>query len=279
MTKVELKPCFLTTKRLQPEYPLFVYLPGMDGTGQLLRSQTAGLESGFDVRCLAIPREDLTSWDELTNNVLDLIHAELEKTSQRTLYLCGESFGGCLAMKVAVAAPHLFKRIILINPASSFHRRPWLGWASQLAYIFPSCWFELTALGLLPFLASLARMTRSDRLELLKVMRSIPPETVLWRLTLIKEFDIDEKQLHRLNQPVLLIGSADDRLLPSLTEVKRLAKILPNNKLAVLPNSGHACLLEQGTNLYEIMQVNDFLESRDEVNAFAEAIAKRDPRN
>ncbi|MFH7028878.1 MAG: alpha/beta fold hydrolase [Heteroscytonema crispum UTEX LB 1556] len=279
MAKVELKPCFLTPKRLRPESPLFVYLPGMDGTGQLLRSQTAGLESGFDVRCLGIPREDLTSWDELTNNVLDLIHAELEKTSQRTLYLCGESFGGCLAMKVAVAAPQLFKRIIFINPASSFHRRPWLAWASQLAYIFPPCWFEVSALGLLPFLASLARMTRSDRLELLKTLRSVPPETLLWRLSLIKEFDIDEKQLHRLNQPVLLIGSAEDRLLPSLTEVTRLAEILPNNKLVVLPNSGHACLLEQGTNLYEIMQVNDFLENRDETGAYPEAIAKRDTRN
>lgn len=77
--EVELKPCFLTPKRLRPEYPLFVYLPGMDGTGQLLRSQTAGLEVGFDVRCFAIPRKDLTSWDVLTNSVLDLIHAELEK--------------------------------------------------------------------------------------------------------------------------------------------------------------------------------------------------------
>lgn len=77
--KVSLQPCFLTPKRLQPEYPLFVYLPGMDGTGQLLRSQTAGLEIGFDVRCLAIPREDLTSWEVLTNNVLHLIHRTTKK--------------------------------------------------------------------------------------------------------------------------------------------------------------------------------------------------------
>ncbi|MHC5833281.1 MAG: alpha/beta fold hydrolase, partial [Nostoc sp.] len=40
ITEVELNPCFLTPERVQPEYPLLVYLPGMDGTGQLLRSQT-----------------------------------------------------------------------------------------------------------------------------------------------------------------------------------------------------------------------------------------------
>lgn len=60
ISEVELKPCFLTPKRVQPDYPLLVYLPGMDGTGQLLRSQTAGLETGFDVRSLALPGKTLT---------------------------------------------------------------------------------------------------------------------------------------------------------------------------------------------------------------------------
>jgi pimeloyl-ACP methyl ester carboxylesterase len=259
--KVELKPCFLTPKRLQPEFPLFVYLPGMDGTGQLLRTQTAGLEEGFDVRCLAIPRDDLTSWDVLTNNVLDLIHAELEKSSQRPVYLCGESFGGCLAMKVAIKAPKLFKRIILINPASAFHLHPWFNWASQLTYIVPDCFFEFGALGLLPFLAALQRISKSDRKELLKTMRSVPPKTVLWRISLVREFQVDDVQLHRLTQPVLLIAGARDRLLPSLAEVSRLVKILPNAKLLVLPESGHACLLEAETNLYEILKQHNFLVS------------------
>lgn len=263
--EVELNPCFLTPKRVQPEYPLLVYLPGMDGTGQLLRSQTAGLEAGFDVRCLALPRKDLNTWDVLTKSVLDLIHAELEKSSQRPVYLCGESFGACLAMEVAIQAPHLFKRIILINPASAFRLRPWLTWASQLTYLVPSELYDVGALGLLPFLASLPRISRSDRHELLKTMRSVPPETVLWRLSLLREFEVDEEQLSRLTQPVLLIAGGSDRLLPSVTEVKRIANILSNTKIVVLPNCGHACLLEEDINLYEILKDNDFLESKADI--------------
>ncbi|MEH2067792.1 MAG: alpha/beta hydrolase [Nostoc sp.] len=263
--EVELKPCFLTPKRLQPDYPLFVYLPGMDGTGQLLRSQTAGLEVGFDVRCFAIPRKDLTTWDVLTNNVLDLIHSELEKSSSRPVYLCGESFGGCLAMKVAIKAPQLFKRIILINPASAFRLRSWLNWASQITYLVPSGLYDIGALGLLPFLASLPRISRGDRHELLRTMRSVPSETVLWRLSLLREFEIDEEQLRHLTQPVLLIAGASDRLLPSVTEVKRIANIIPNTKIMVLPNCGHACLLEQNINLYEILKANDFLETKADI--------------
>ncbi|PHJ54868.1 alpha/beta hydrolase [Nostoc linckia z18] len=260
--EVELKPCFLTPKRLQPEYPLFVYLPGMDGTGQLLRSQTAGLEVGFDVRCFAIPRKDLTSWDVLTNSVLDLIHAELEKSSHRPVYLCGESFGGCLAMKVAINAPQLFKRIILINPASAFQLRPWLNWASQITDLVPSGLYDIGALGLLPFLASLPRISRSDRHELLRTMRSVPPETVHWRLSLLREFNVDEQKLRQLTQPVLLIAGGSDRLLPSVSEVKRIANIIPNTKIVVLPHCGHACLLEQNMNLYEILKANDFLQNQ-----------------
>lgn len=259
--KVELKPCFLTPRRLQPNYPLFVYLPGMDGTGQLLRTQTAGLEAGFDVRCLAIPREDRSTWDVLTHNVLNLIHAELEKSSQRAVYLCGESFGGCLAQKVAIAAPQLFKRIILINPASSFHLRPLYEWASQFTSLVPPCVFDFGVVGLLPFLTALSRISRSDRQELLRTIRSIPAETVCWRLSLIKEFHVEQEQLQKLAQPVLLLASAMDRLLPSLAEAQRLAKILPNSKIVILPESGHACLLETDINLYEIMKQQNFLET------------------
>ncbi|MEH2259399.1 alpha/beta fold hydrolase [Nostoc sp.] len=271
ITEVELNPCFLTPKRVQPEYPLLVYLPGMDGTGQLLRSQTAGLEAGFDVRCLALPRKDLNTWDVLTKSVLDLIDAELEKSSQRPVYLCGESFGGCLAMKVAIQAPHLFKRIILINPASAFRLRPWLSWASQLTYLIPSGLYDIGALALLPFLASLQRISRSDRHDLLKTMRSVPEKTVLWRLSLLREFHVDQEQLSCLTQPVLLIAGASDRLLPSVSEVNRIANILPNNKIVVLPNCGHACLLEQDTNLYEILKDNDFLESQADTGTGLEA--------
>jgi pimeloyl-ACP methyl ester carboxylesterase len=122
MPEVNIHPCFLTPKRVQPHYPLFVFC--QEWTELVICCEHKHLlEAAFDVRCLAIPRDDLTSWDVLTENVLDLIQAELENP-QRSVYLCGESFGGCLAMKVAIASPHLFKRIIFVNTASAFGRRP-----------------------------------------------------------------------------------------------------------------------------------------------------------
>ncbi|MEO1373262.1 MAG: alpha/beta hydrolase [Cyanobacteria bacterium J06635_10] len=266
--KILRKLCLLVPKTIHPEYPLFVYLPGMDGSGKLLLTQTDGLETALDVRSLAIPRNDLTSWDELASSVLKLIYTEIKNTPQRPVYLCGESFGGCLAQKVAVAAPHLFKRIILLNPASSFRFHPFFYWGSQFTELVPNFLYDTGALGLLPFLASLPRINRGDRQELLKAMRSVPPETLRWRISLLREFYIDEYKLSQLTQPILLIAGANDRLLPSTTEALRLANIFPNSKIIVLPESGHACLLEKDINLYEIMLQNEFLEFDDQITKF-----------
>jgi pimeloyl-ACP methyl ester carboxylesterase len=259
MPDVQSHPCFLTPERLQPDFPLFVFLPGMDGTGRLLRTQTAGLEPAFDVRCLAIPPDDLTNWQVLTETVVALIEAELRHASDRPVYLCGESFGGCLAMKVALYAPQLFDRIILVNPASSFRRKPLIAWGSQVTRWLPEFAYRLSSIALMPFLAYLGRVAEADRQTFYDAVLSVPQKTSIWRLSLLGEFDVADEQLPQLKQPVLLLASATDRLLPSLAEVQHLEKFLPHAQTVVLPHSGHACLLEADVNLYEIMKAQNFL--------------------
>jgi pimeloyl-ACP methyl ester carboxylesterase len=264
MSEIKSQLCFLTPRRVQPHLPLFVFLPGMDGTGQLLRAQTEGLEAVFDVRCLAIPPDDLNSWAVLTEKVAALIEAELTQTpgtaGDRLVYLCGESFGGCLAMKLVLHAPALFDRLILVNPASSFGDRPWIGWGAQLTRWLPEPLYRSSAVILLPLLAHLGRITAADRAALLNTVQSVPQKTSVWRMALLSQFTVLPVQLRQIRQPVLLVAGATDRLLPSLPEVRRLASTLPNAKVVVLPHSGHACLLERGVNLYEVMQAEEFLD-------------------
>lgn len=261
MPDIKSHPCFLTPGRLNSNYPLFVFLPGMDGTGQLLRSQTKGLETAFDVRALAIPPDDLNNWDDLANQVVSLIEEELEKEPSRCVYLCGESFGGCLAIKVALKAPYLFQRIILINPATSFNQRPLLVWAAHLNRLIPEFFYGVSALALLPFLSALSRTAPRERRALLDAMRSVPAKTANWRISMVTEFDVDEAQLRRLTQPVLVIAGAADRLLPSVQEAERLINCLSNAKIVLLPNSGHVCLLETDVSLFDIMKQQNFLEA------------------
>lgn len=260
MSKNSSLPYFITPHGGNPDKPLFVFLPGMDESGKELMSlQTAGLETAFDVRCFVIPPDNLTTWDELSQQVVTLIQAELEKAPRSIVYLCGESFGACIALQVALKVPQLWNRIILINPASSFHRVPWLNLGSLLFPLIPKLFYELFSFTALPFLAPLNRLDAASRQALLKSVQEAPPKIVNWRLTLLRDFHIDTTQLHlTVTQPVLLIASQGDLILPSVKEVQRLAQIFPNAQVVTIPGCGHACLVETGINLLQILQSENF---------------------
>ena len=244
-------PCF--------DRPLFVFLPGMDATGkELMALQTAGLDAVFDVRCFVIPEDALNSWDSLSKRVIELTHAELRKTP-RQVYLGGESFGCCVALNALAQAPELFDHIILINSASSFYRVPLLHLGSFLLPWTPKFLYDSSSVLALPFLAQLTRLSPTARKALMKAIQDAPKQTAQQRLKLLREFRIDVTKLQKITQPVLLLGSQNDHLLPSVAETYRLAKVLPNTQVISLPHSGHSSLVESDFNLLQILQETNFL--------------------
>ncbi|NEQ23214.1 MAG: alpha/beta hydrolase, partial [Microcoleus sp. SIO2G3] len=176
------------------------------------------------------------------------------------VYLCGESFGACLAIKVALHSPHLFRRVILVNPASSFHRRPWIQWTTEVTRLLPEPLYRASCVAFMPFLASLGQVESPDRRALLKAMLSVTQASSVWRLSLLSQFNVTRSQLQRIQQPVLVIASDGDRVLPSRPEAELLVREFPNARMYILPNSGHACLLESGVNLYQILEQCRFIE-------------------
>ncbi len=250
---------FLKPRELKPTYPLFVFLPGMDGTGQLLKNQLPGLEKFFDVRCLSIPVDDLNDWSGLVKQTAELIRAERQLSINRPVYICGESFGGCLALQLAAYSNNLFDRMILINPASSFSHQPIMGWGSTIVQWLPEPLYQISTIGLLPFLITSKRVSLQTRNSLLTAMRSVTANSAAWRISLLNNFNLEEIPLSKISQPVLIIASEADQLLPSVTEADRLLRYLPNATKVLLPESGHACLLEQDIQLEKILNSRGFL--------------------
>ena len=256
---------FLLPKPIQPEKPLFIYLPGMDGTGELLSTQADKLAQFFDLRCLFIPPDDLSTWQTLTEGIIDLIKQEIALTPRRLVYLCGESFGGCLALQATLSASEIIQRLILVNPASSFNQRPFLGLGVNLLPLIPDPIHRSSAIGLLPFLAELSRINKQERRALLQAMRSLPAKVVSWRLSLLRDFMVSQQELANIKQPTLILAGGADKLLPSIEEAQRLVQVLPQGKVVVLTKSGHACLLEADTNLYDILDKNNFLVTKEPI--------------
>ena len=253
---------FIDPRKVNRDAPLFVYLPGMDGTGKLLQTQSDRLVANFDLRCLSIRTDDYSTWEDLARDTVRLIKSELANKNNREVYLCGESFGGCLALKTALAAPNLIKKLILVNPASCFNQLPLLSWGVHLTPWLPTWVHRYSAAGLLPFLVRLNKINDCDRERLIESMKSVPPRVVNWRLSLLRDFRVTEEELRSLNIPSLIIAGAADDLLPSVKEAQKLTRLLPKAKSIVLPQSGHACLLETGINLYEILVKQNFISAR-----------------
>jgi pimeloyl-ACP methyl ester carboxylesterase len=250
----------IAPQQRNPKAPLLVYLPGMDGTGELFAHQLGSLGKVMNVYCLTIPGDDLNDWDALTEQVVALVEAEVQVGDQRQVYLLGESFGGCLAIKTILHSPHLFDRLILSNPASAFKRQPLLFWGSYLVQPQIDPVHQWSCATFAPFLAAVDGIAPRDRQLLLQAMQSVTQKSSIWRLSMLRRFDVTEAQVRNISQPTLLIASGRDRLLPSFSEAERLARLLPNAKVQVLPNSGHACLLESKVDLLEIMKANAFLD-------------------
>ena len=251
---------FIEPRKINRDAPLFVYLPGMDGTGELLQNQSDKLASCFDLRCVSIRIDSYSNWQTLAQDTVELIKLELAGKTNQEVYLCGESFGGCLALKTALAAPALIKKLILVNPASSFNKFPILGLGADITPWLPTWIHRYSAAGLLPFLAKLNRINDCDRLKLVESMKSLPPQVVSWRLSLLRDFKVADEQLRNLNISTLIIAGAEDSLLPSVEEADKLRSLLPHARKTVLPQSGHACLLETSVNLYEILVTENFIQ-------------------
>lgn len=250
-----------------------IYLPGGDGTGQLFYRQLASLEQTFDIRCLEIPADHLTGWAQLVEQVVELVQAELSRGKRPAVYLCGESFGGCLALQVIRHSPQLFDHLILINSASAFKRSSWLYWPSFLAHPVPEPLYRIFWLGFLPILAALERIEATDRRTLLNAVQQMAQTTSIWRMSLLREFWLSDAQLQQIDQPTLIIASGRDLVLPSLQEAEHLGQLLPQAQTFILPDSGHACLLESDVDLYKILASAQFLPQATELADGAEAEA------
>lgn len=69
------------------------------------------------------------------------------------------------------------------------------------------------------------------------------------RLGLMSNFIMAKAELQLIEARVLLVASERDRLLPSVQEANRLAQHIRRAMVKVVPEAGHAVLLEEQTRL------------------------------
>lgn len=176
------------------------------------------------------------------DTLLDLI----DTLGIQRVHLVGNSYGGLVALALALKAPERVGRIILMGGAGApipptgellklitYYDDPTV---DALASIIASMVEDPAALG--DDLAKIAaeRMSRVERPEV--------------RRSHLATFAVDlpglygREDLARLDHEVLVLHGREDRLIP-LAAGRYFAEHLPDARLHVLPNAGHWAMLEQ----------------------------------
>ena len=228
--------------------PPLIYVPGMDGTGQLFYRQGPALARRFRVITFRL-RDDARTMDELVQDLHDLLDAVVPDGTPAILM--GESFGGALSMSFALRHPSRVRALVILN---SF---PWFA---------PQFRLRLAHLGitLMPWQAMrlIRRLTafrlqsphtpRADMHRFLRLTAGTTRRGYLNRLAMLREYDVRER-LRDLHRPTLFLAADRDHLIPSVSQARFMCERVPNSDMRILAGHGHACLVAPDVNLDAIL--------------------------
>ncbi|MFY9607763.1 MAG: alpha/beta hydrolase [Blastocatellia bacterium] len=245
-----LKACAARTPQHQTlgSGPLLIYIPGLDGTGELFFKQAPALSRSFRVVTYRSRDGQAFTYDDLTGDVARIIRDLGEAKAS----LLGESFGGTVALSFALRYPAMVERLIVVNSFARFRGRMRIKLAGMLAGALP-----FRALRPARLAASLLGLyvdgvSRDDRRRFFQAIRSVNGESYARRLTLIAELDL-ERRLPEIRTPTLFISGEADLLIPSAREARSMASRMPNAYVKVIPRAGHACLMGDRVRLADIL--------------------------
>jgi len=227
-----------------------VYLPGIDGSGQLLLGTAARLEERFRLVRL---RYRLSS-NPVNRSYSHLAASVVETVSLRgvdRMLLLAESFGGAVAIRAALDFPDAVAGVALVNAFPYFRWRVRLALSRVGTRLTPAWAMSLGRRLVAPALLFGGPGEQAAIAEFLNgpgpaAARQPAAQWTLSegypaRLVMIRALDL-RPELGRVRQPVALFASTRDRIVDSVRQAREMASLLPDAELVVLDGRGHVVL-------------------------------------
>lgn len=213
------------------------YVPGIDGTGRMLFGSEERIAARFRLhrlRYVGTRREGAALYERLADTALMALPPE-------PVVVLAESFGGAVALSMALRAPERVAALCLVNTFARYPARVRIRLGARLAPLAP---VGLLRLGR----RLLARRTffsgHTDDAAM-AAFRAMEPGFVGGghpaRMEAIRDLDL-RPELHRIDVPCALYASTRDRVVPSLRTMSRMAERLPDARLERLEGAGHIVL-------------------------------------
>jgi len=222
--------------------PPLVYVPGIDGTGELLLGTAGRLAGRFRLIRLryrvdpGAPEPGGDPYGELAASV----GARLDERAVGRTLLLAESFGVAVALRTALERPELVAGLALVNGFARYGRRSRLLVSSIGARALPPALFRLGRRVFSPLLFG----ARRDR-EALRAFRRVAGSRLdagyRQRLVMLRRLDLSAR-LGEVRQPVAIFASDRDSIVDSVRAGRSMAERLPDATLEILHGGGHLVL-------------------------------------
>ncbi len=219
---------------MTPNMPV-VYLPGVDGTGRLLYRQER-LNAEFAVRCVSYPQDDTHTYSDLVN----LGIRALEETGPGVLL--AESFGGAIALMVALERPDLVRRLVLVNTFARYPRRFFIDVAGLVGPWLPRKPSHPATRSLRGFFFFGPSIPKDEQDAWWDRTADVPMRAYGHRMRLLRDLDLLPR-LGEVQTPAVVFTSPNDWVVPAPAG-RLLARRLPRAKLLPPISAGHAAMID-----------------------------------
>jgi pimeloyl-ACP methyl ester carboxylesterase len=228
--------------------PPVVLVPGMDGTGELFYRQLPLLARSYRVATYAL-RDTASAMPALVDDLARVI--ETVAPEARRAIVIGESFGGAIALSLAVARPDRVAGLVILN---------------SFPYFAPQVRLRLAILGVLALpwgaMPLVRRLTasrmhsphtgREEVRRFIALTGASTREGYLNRLRALRTYDVRHR-LGEIDRPTLFLAAEHDHLVPSVAQARIMAAAVPSAAMRVLEGHGHICLIAPGLDLAQIL--------------------------
>jgi 3-oxoadipate enol-lactonase len=230
------------------EGPPVVLVPGMDGTGRLFYRQVARLAPHYRVATYAL-RDSAQSMDLLVDDLAAVI--QQASAGDGHAIVIGESFGGALAMTLAIERPEHVRNLVVLNSFPYFEPQFRLQLAVLGLRAMP--WGMMGAVRRLTAFRLHSPHTHPDEIrQFMRLTAAASRSGYLNRLRILQRWDV-RRRLTDIAAETLFLAADQDHLVPALAQARLMAGHVPRATLRILEGHGHICLIAPDIDLAQIL--------------------------
>ncbi len=216
-----------------------LYVPGIDGTGELLFQTAETLEQRVRLVRLRYCCRSLSeaTYSNLAASVVEAAAQELDEPYT----IVAESFGGAVALTCALEHPERVRALMLVNTFAHFPNRLGLWWSRLTMPLVPRFVYGIARQVWGPLVLCGGLWERDVIRRFWKMDSSFWGEGYVQRLHMIHGLDL-RPRLGEIEQPVRIYASTLDWVVPSLVTSAVLARGLAHAEVERVRRGGHMIL-------------------------------------